>query len=187
MLLPIVAALPVIFAVPEPQVNWSDAAHVALRIEVPAREEFAAECLKNGLELRYRFETRLCRRRVLWTDGCDDAQVRIQSVQYDPISEGYRVSFDLIGDKESPRIVHMQSETDALSAALAVPAVNLSDIGYTSDRFAYEKGPYVGVRVTADCKGDYNETISQISSFLTLGLLELGSTDSGWVDFRLAP
>ncbi|MBX7145410.1 MAG: DUF4390 domain-containing protein [Oligoflexia bacterium] len=187
ILLQVIAALPVMFAVPEPVVNWTDAGHNALRLEVPEREDFSAECLKNGLELRYRFEMRVCRRRMLWTDGCDAARVQIQSVQYDPISEGYRVSIDLIGDKESPKVTHMQSESEAMGLALRIPSVALSEIGYSTQRFPAEKEPYIGIRVTADCKGDYNETISQISSFITLGLLEVGSTDSGWVDFRLTP
>ncbi|MBN8550577.1 MAG: hypothetical protein J0M12_14775, partial [Deltaproteobacteria bacterium] len=63
----------------------------------------------------------------------------------------------------------------------------LSSLGFNSSDFPQNRSPFLGVRVIADCKGDYNETIAKISNFLTLGLVDVGSFDSGWVAFSLAP
>ena len=44
---------------------------------------------------------------------------------------------------------------------------------------------YVSIRVSSECRGDFNKTLARISSVLTLGLVRLSGFDTGWLDFKL--
>lgn len=184
-LLSLFVALPIIFALPDPMVSWSNAEHTAVRVEVVPRDEFVTQCLNAGLEVRVRYELRMCRRRVLWADSCEERRVQIQTMQFDPIREGYRVSTDRLGDTSSPKVSVVPEQVAAMSLAFRIPELLLADLGFSADQFPADRTPFFGVRAVADCKGDYNETLARISSFLTLGLIDFGSSDSGWVDFRI--
>lgn len=176
----------VIFAFPDPKVNWLNQQHDSVKIEVAGNDEFINQCLSSGLELRYRYEARLCKRRLLWADACNQEKIEIRTLQFDHISEGYRLSIDWLGDKIPAKVVHIAIQQEALIAIANIAAINFVDLGFNQADFPETSSPYMGIRVIADCKGDYNETIAKISSWLTLGLLDLATYDSGWVDFRLA-
>lgn len=184
-LLKVIAFLPLVFAFPDLQVNWSGGEHSAVRVVAEGKEGTIDQCIESGLEVRYRYELRLCRRRTLWADYCKDSRITIHAVQYDPISESYKVAMDTLSDGYPPKVVTFLVLEDALRAVTTLSSPPLKDMGYNSDAFPSRRDPYIGVRVITDCKGDYNETMARISNFLTLGLLEIGSFDSGWSDFSL--
>ncbi|MBN8550607.1 MAG: hypothetical protein J0M12_14925 [Deltaproteobacteria bacterium] len=186
-LLKILAFVPLFFAFPNPNVNWSGGEHNAVRISADGRDEIINQCIRSGLEVRYRYEMRICRHRILWADYCGDERVVIRSLNFDPISESYRVVIDRLGDKEPAKVTTATSLEKALGTVTTLTSPPLSSLGFNSSDFPQNRSPFLGVRVIADCKGDYNETIAKISNFLTLGLVDVGSFDSGWVAFSLAP
>jgi hypothetical protein len=181
----LILSLPLVFALPDPLVSWTNAEHDAVKVEVAPSDELVSQCLDAGLEVRVRYEMRVCRRRVMWADSCEERRVQIHTVQYDPIREGYRVSADRLGDTSAPKVNLVAERFAALSLVFRIPELRLQDIGFSIEQFPMRKAPFFGVRALADCKGDYNETLARISSFLTLGLIDFGSSDSGWVDFRI--
>ena len=174
-----------IFAFPEPKVNWVSPQHDSVKVEVAGKDDFISQCLSSGLELRYRYEARVCKRRLLWADSCEEEKVEIRTLQYDHISEGFRLSIDWLGDKIPAKVIHITNQAEALNAIANIAAIDFVDLGFKPEDFPLSSSPYMGIRVIADCKGDYNETIAKISSWLTLGLVDLATYDSGWVDFRI--
>lgn len=181
----ILAFLPLLFAFPNPNVNWSGGELKAVRITADGKEKVINQCISSGLEVRYRYELRVCRHRILWADYCTDEKVVVRSLNFDPISESYRVVIDKLGDREPAKVTTATTLDAALGAVTAFTSPPLLEMGFNSRDFPANRDPYLNVRVIADCKGDYNETLAQISNFLTLGLVEVGTFDSGWVAFSL--
>lgn len=184
-LLKIFAFIPLLFAFPTPTVNWSGGELNAVRISADGKEQVINQCISSGLEVRYRYELRVCHHRILWADYCSDEKVVVRSLNFDPISESYRIVIDKLGDKEPAKITTSTSLETALSAVTAFTSPPLVDLGFNSREFPANRSPFLGVRVIADCKGDYNETLAKISNFLTLGLVDVGTFDSGWIAFSL--
>jgi hypothetical protein len=103
LFLKIIAFFPLMFAFPDLRVNWSGGQLNAVRVVAEGKDEVMEQCVKSGLEVRYRYELRICKRRFLWADSCNDPKVEVHSLQYDPISESYRVMVDKIGDNEAAK------------------------------------------------------------------------------------
>ena len=177
--------VPLIFGFPDLKVNWTGGEFNSVRVLAEGKEALISQCIESGLAVRYRYEFRVCRRRLLWADTCGDEVVHTRTLQYDPISESYRVSIDKLGDHLAPRVVTHPALDEALQNVTVLYSPSLSELGYSERRYPQKRAPYLGVRVVTDCKGDYNETFARISSFLTLGILDIGTYDSGWVDFSL--
>lgn len=182
----VLAFIPLLFGFPDLTVNWSGGELSAVRIVADGKEEVISQCIQSGLEVRYRYELRLCKRRLLWADFCTDESVQTRTMQFDPISESYRVVVDKIGDREPAKITTFPTLDGALRAVNSLTSPSLDQLGFNEKDFPSSRLPYLGVRVVTDCKGDYNETIARISSFITLGLIDIGTFDSGWVDFALS-
>lgn len=175
----------------EVSVNWSTANQFdAVRIAVSGEDANVSNCVKSGLELFYRFELMLCRKRSLWFDKCEHTQVYLQSMQFDPISEIYKVSLDFIGDKKPAAESSHTSFERALELIRSVSAIALESFGgdlAPGIALSDEKRSrsYLSARVISACRGDYSETLERISYFVSLGLLRTSGFDSGWIDFRL--
>lgn len=178
--------VPLIFGFPNLKVNWSGGEFNSVRITAEGKERLINQCIESGLEVRYRYEFRVCKRRFFWADSCEDDVVRVRSLQFDPISESYRVFFDIIGDREPAKIVTHTSLDEALQDVTTLVSPSLAELGFNEKKYPPARAPYLGVRVITDCKGDYSETFARISSVLTLGLVDVGTFDSGWVDFSLS-
>ncbi len=177
--------VPLIFGFPDLRVNWSGGEYNSVRVVAEGKEELINQCIEGGLEVRYRYEFRICRRRFLWADACAEDVVHTRSLQFDPISESYRVSVDKLGDHLAPKVITHPTLEEALGDVTTLYSPSLNELGFSDKKYPQSRSPYLGVRVVADCKGDYNETFSRISSFLTLGMVDIGTYDSGWVDFSL--
>ncbi len=175
----------------EVSVNWAHAGHYEqVRVSVAGQDASVSSCVRSGLELYFRFELMLCRARSMWFDKCEHTQVYLRSMQFDPISETYRVSLDLIGDKKQAQELSYTSIERALDLIRTVTSISLDSFGgelapgiALSDQ--KRKRAYVSTRVISACRGDYSETLERISYFVSLGLLRTSGSDSGWIDFRL--
>lgn len=177
--------LPLVFAVPALVVEHgqTDPKFVDIRIEGLA--ESYEQCLESGLEVRYRYELQLCKRRANWFDWCGPTRLATRRIAYDPISESYTVYEDLHDDGNEPTARNLRSLQEVLSIASVVRGVSLEHIAAGAVDNLKTGRAYVSVRLSTDCHGSYNKTLARISGVLTLGMVEYGGFDSGWVDFSL--
>ncbi len=168
-------------------VNWSTPLKDAVTIRVPGLEEPVAECLGAGKQARVRFEVRLCRRRSVWLDHCQSPRSEMHHVEYDGITESYRVVSDRFGDTEDPTAVGVPSRDQAVrevlvSHRLSVPFLEREEVGLSRQSEAY-----ISVRTIFRCIGSSSRTFAHLSRFLTFGLLNVVESVSDWHDFSLEP
>lgn len=182
MLPPLIAWVQIMMLSLQPVVNWvgSD----AVRIVAQGREELLNRCMESGIEVRYRFDMRYCRRRSGWFDSCSDQRSEIHILQFDPISEIYRVTVDRHGDEQGP-IQHTYASSDeAYSVLTEIPAVPLQFVA-RDEAVSSDANHYVGVKVVADCKDSFGSSMLDISYLITFGLVKINRFDSGWIAFNL--
>ena len=178
--------LPLVFAFPSLELSFEDESQGLLAVQVVGRQqEFLEQCVSNGLEVRYRYHFELCKRRGYWFDGCLKGRREIHRLNFDPISETYKITVDRHRDGADPSSQVFDSLDAAVSEmsrvkSLPVDFLSHGDVGYLTG-----KNAYLSVRVESRCRGDYNKTLARISYFLSLGLVEIPGFDSGWVDFTL--
>lgn len=166
----------------QPVVNW--VGNDSIKIVAAGQEELLNRCMESGLEVRYRFDMRFCRRRTGWFDWCGDQRSQIHILQYDPISESFKVTTDRHGDEEKPRQVIYNSLEEANNELTHIPSIPLSFIARDQD-YLNQKNSYIGVKIVADCKDSFGSSILDISYILTLGLVKINRFDSGWIAFNL--
>ncbi len=184
LLVKLLVMIPLLLAPPELRLKWASGGAAGLNVAVVGHDSVLASCVKSGLEARYRFDFRMCRRRAGWFDGCEAQRSQVNALRYDPISETYRIISDRIGDREEPVIKQVESASEALSAISAIESLPLTFLKSTPLN-ASKARYYVALRVLSECRGEYNETMERISYFLTLGLVKTSGFDSGWIDFGL--
>ena len=185
MFLRILAALPLLFALPEFRINWKDSRHDALNVSISGYNETVERCIESGLEVRYRYELQLCRRRTLWFHACKERNVVLQSLQFDPISEMYKVTRDRLGDDRGAVRTSAGTFEEGLAAASNVSDLPLGFLSGGDQAFVSDPRLYVSARVLATCRGEYNETLARIGYFLTLGLVKVSAFNTGRIDFNL--
>ena len=179
-----VLAFPRPLAFPDPKVNWAEQ-DKSVNVEVAGREELLNRCIESGLEVRYRFDLKFCRRRSIWFDKCKSTITEIHSMQFDPISESYKVATDRHGDNDAPISFSVSSAAEALTDASSLQKFPVAVL--LKGRELPDNGDnYIGVRVVADCKGGLDSSLLDLSYFLTLGLVKVDRFDSGWIAFRLS-
>lgn len=177
------ALLFIIFAFPEPRMNWSNREAGELRITLPGEQELLNRCIESGLQVSYRFKLRLCRRRAAWFDRCGDTITEIHSMQFDPISESYKVEVDRHGDASDPLSTTVATPAQARELAGRIPNLRISDLGGSTAKLSPKS--YIDVRVITDCKGGLDAAMLELSHMLTFGLVKIDRFDSGWVAFKL--
>ena len=165
---------------PGVNVNWSPGQSVTVQVQ-GLKDEIAA-CTQNGLEARLRFDVQVCSRRSLWLDHCSETHKARHGLLFDPITETYQLNFDRLYDQEGPRAISETSLDRAVEKLSVLREVAVSEL---DQQWEGRRRPYLHVRVRSDCKGEYNETIDRISSFVTLGLISMSGYDSGWQSFDL--
>ena len=173
------------FAPPQLLMNWAGGNKDGVKIVASGTDESVVQCAKSGLEVRYRYEERLCRRRSTWFDSCASPRVDIRSLQFDPISEIYTVMSDRLDDVEAPRISKFTSLNEALQQTSTISYLPLSFLDRDGLGPQGAQNAYVSVRLRVQCRGSLNETLEKLSYFLTLGLIRSHGYDSGWMDFQL--
>jgi Domain of unknown function (DUF4390) len=171
-------------AAPRLNVDWSGRSHSAVTIRASTRDSAVEQCLQGGLELRYRFEVQLCEERKLWFDQCGEMRVFVRNLSHEPVSGSYRLRSDLHRDLEEPQVLTTESLREAVAIVAQLRDLPLSELDNPLHR---DRGSLLlKARVSTDCKGDYNRTLSRLSYFLTMGLLKSGVSDSGWKTFNLS-
>lgn len=180
----ILAWLSIVFAYPVPIVNWVNPS--AIRVQAVGGEELLDRCIKSGIEVRYRYEMRYCRRRSGWFDDCRADRVEIRSIQYEPVNEGYQVIVDRLGDDQDPEKVAYPSLADAMQVVSVIEDVPLEFLfrGELDPQVRTNKD-YVGVRIISDCKESFGSRLLDISYLFTFGLVKINRYDSGWIAFKL--
>lgn len=175
--------IPIILAAPELSSNWTSPTKEQLKVEVRGGERFIRPCLYGGLEVVYRYHIQLCQRKTLWFDDCGDPQLVIHNLELDPISENYIISKDLLRD-EAPPI--SRSVSDLAEAIVELSSIKELPVFVLRASSEPQTDQYVGVKVVADCRGEYNKNLARFASFITLGLTRSNEFDTGWVDFTLS-
>lgn len=177
--------IPVVMGAFSLDVRWAAPSRNSLNVSVQGADNFIYQCLDSGLELRYRFQLRLCRRRTGWLDGCDETRMVTHRVQYDPISQNYTIVYDTHGDEEGPNRIVVNSATEALESLSSLRSIEIEGLPREPERIIDPKKSYVSVRVTAECRGDGADILAQIPYILSFGAFNPSLSDSGWVAFDL--
>lgn len=185
MFLRIFALVQFLIAAPDIQVDFSDQGYREIDVRVVGKDDLLDKCLKSGLTLQYDFEVRLCRRRVVWFDGCPDERLEQHKLSYEPISGNFRLEIDRFGDEQEPVTQNFASRMEASEAFGRIFKLPLIFLARGDQDYLGSGASYVSIRVSSECRGDFNKTLARISSVLTLGLVRLSGFDTGWLDFKL--
>jgi hypothetical protein len=137
-------------------------------------------CVEAGLELKYRFDMELCRKRSLWFDSCGDTRSEITSIRYEPVSEVYVVRRDILDDGEQSAVARFMSPEDAFSDASVGTPMSFKFLASGDEQLEREGRRYVKMRGTAWCKEERDQTLDRITEGLTFGLVKGHQFNSGW-------
>ncbi len=174
-----------ILLAPEISLNWADPKLDSVEITVVSDLDDARSCISSGLEVRYRYEITLCATRNLWFNDCTAKYQVFKTVQYDAITQSYKYVHDLIGDAVEPESTTYAEMEKALRALTKVPALKLDTVAPAAYSYLKSGHPAIGIRVSSDCKGEYNSMLVGLSRFLTFGLIRIQGFDTGWKHFDL--
>lgn len=170
-------------AQPDIRVNWNGNTRESLAISVDAYADIFEQCLKNGLDVRYRYKFMLCHRRDFWVDSCEDELEEVRSMHFDPISQEYEIMVDRYRDDVRPKVSQVADSEKAWELLSKIDSLTLTELGKKNTDLSRT---FLSVKVHSDCKGEYNQTLARLSYLLSLGLLRVDGYNSGWVDFNLA-
>ncbi len=168
-----------------PQVTVQEPAPNAVTITLKDIDSEYEQCIPSGFKLRYRFEMQLCRERQFWFSRCKDTRTIIRALEYDAVSQRFKLNTDQLGDEEETLTTNFDSLSPALRAISMLETVPLTRFGAPKEGLDLEKSWTLSTRVLVDCKGDYSKTLSDISYFLTLGMVRLNQYNTGWKTTKL--
>ncbi len=169
------------------QVQWSSPERLGISIVARDRRDEISRCLESSLQARLRFEVRLCSRRSMWFDHCEDTRAELHTVEFDEVTESYRVVTDRFGDKLEAIAVGIPARVDAISSATTVNEMPLRFIAREAQESDASRGAYVQVRTIFTCRGEVNRTIAHLSRIITFGLVNVVENSAPWSDFSLHP
>lgn len=164
-------------------VNWMGGAHDSISIQAAGVEEEVAECLASSREAKIRFEVRLCRKRSSWLDSCATSRSEHHAVGFDAVTESYRVVSDRHDDSAEPVAVGFPNRSEAIKAASFVNDIPLSFLAREESDLVDHSRAYIQARAIVVCKGGVSRAVAQLSQILTLGIVNVVESDSGWHDF----
>ena len=164
-------------------VNWIGPSHEAISIQASGVEAEVLECVASSREAKIRFEVRLCRKRASWLDSCASSRSEHHSVGFDAVTESYRVVSDRHDDEAEPVAVGFSTRTEAIKAASVVNDMPLAFLARDESELVDHSQAYIQARAVVVCKGSVNRAIAQLSQILTLGIVNVVESDSGWHDF----
>lgn len=173
-----------IFAAPALSVQWAKQGE-AVSIVLDGSDENVDQCLRSGLEVRYRYEVKVCVKRELWWDNCTERYRELRTAQFDPVAESYQMTSDIYLDQDDPLIsVHSTFEEvrDALGSMDRVP---LQRFGSEVAELLKKQKVFLSVRVRGACLDNERSLEAQIPYYLTFGQIRFTGFNSGWVDFWL--
>ena len=169
------------------QVHWVDTSLTSVTMRAVGVEGEMVECLEAGREAKLRFEMRLCRKRSNWLDACAEERTQHHAVSFDSITESYKVVSDRLGDEVDPVAVEIPSRTDAIIATSTAENIPLSFLARDEENLLSNDKAYLQARTVFACNGSVNRTVAHLSQILTLGIVNVVESDSGWVDFAVHP
>ena len=185
LLLLLIGALGV--AEPFMVVQWASPEHKSVSIAVPGLQGNVDECLAEGRQARIRLEIRLCRKRSAWLDHCEYARSELHTVEFDGITESYRVVSDRFGDVSEATAVGLPVREDAVNQVLRSESLPLAFLARETPGLLADRAAYISVRTIFRCKGASSRTFAHLSLFLSLGLVNTVESTSEWSDFPLFP
>lgn len=175
-----------LLTLPELSVTWSrPGAYDAVMVSVRGFDQVSEQCFKSGLELRYRYELRVCRTASFWYDRCGSNRIIMRSSQWDPTHETFKVISDRLGDAKEPEVVTYTDPEAARRRLSLINQISLSETFATDADLLAERRRYLQVRLLTQCKGVSNQTVERLSYFLSLGMVRTNGFDSGWISFNL--
>ena len=178
------ALLPIILAFPDVLMTL-DKAKENLSVVVDGKDDLLDSCTKSGMNFSYNFETQICKERIIGIfSNCSEAHKEQHQLTYDSISGRYRLDADVLDDGVEPQVTYYSTLEDARKAHQMVRGISIQTLIENDDEYLNGRRSYIRTRVVSECHGDHNETLADISSFLTLGLYRVSGFDTGWVDFR---
>jgi hypothetical protein len=166
-----------------PTLNWNDSEHSVLRVNVPGREQAIRECVDSGFQVRFRFYLELCRARTFWFDKCYPVMTSQKTLSFDAIGDQYRLNFDIFDDQQEPQDFQLSSREDAIEEVARVAQIKLIALS-TDGKISTNKGK-INLRIKSDCRSALKENLSQVSSLLSLGIIQVHRYDSGWISFPI--
>ncbi len=173
----------IFFMSPGPEqltVTWQNKPHDTLLITYAGDYSQVEECISTGFVFEQRFLMRTCDDSDSWIGDCKRTRRKVHRILMDPIRKEYTVITDLHGDIPGPVTNSFKNFTRALEYFKVARDIPLQLL----QRDEYEKTD-LSVRVVSSCKGEYSETLAQLSYLFTLGIIDLGGDDTGWFDFDL--
>jgi hypothetical protein len=187
MILNIIFLLPIFFAFPDLSVDRRTAKVETFVVRAGGDDSLLDDCLKSGLEASYRYEVALCHPRLFWAPSCYEERVETHSVSMDPISETYKFTWDRLGDDLGQASVGMTDIGLVKKAMRHSRPMSVRFLSNGKKTTIEHPKAFLNVRFISECRGEYNRTLSKISYYLTLGLVKVSGTDTGWSRFALAP
>ncbi len=169
------------------QVFWTGAERQSLRITLNDTSSELRSCAPSGLNIRYKYNIKLCKRVRGWLDTCESERVITSSFQYNPISNMYSIASDFLGDEHPPRTDIAKSLNEAFAIVGNVSNIDPLFISKKLTASLDLKKYYLSLRVIGECKGEISTTVARISSVLSLGFFQPVRYDSGTLDFDLMP
>jgi len=157
------------------------------------------KCLMAGIEVRYRFRARVCRRGESWTKHCGREIEETHLVRYDRISETFYLTVDRLDDSVQPRTLQFNNREDALRATQVSESFTLASLAdedstllpsamvpFSSLSSAVPTSPSITLegRVLGYCRGE-RSILSRITEQLTFGLIGRPPVDTQWERFSL--
>jgi hypothetical protein len=133
------------------------------------------ECLEHGLRVRVRLKFLECKRSFLLFSGCNEEVELTREAAFDPVAADYRISEDVQRDTREPRLRRVPDAAGVWST-LSRPWVL---------RQRFSGAQFVKVRVESECIGEASATLSQMASFFSFGIVDLGQEVTQWVTFSL--
>lgn len=166
-------------------VRWVSQSKQAVRIEAPHVRAQMVECVESARTGRVRFEYRVCQRRSSWFDQCGAVREELHTIDFENITESYRVSRDRMGDRQPARVDDIPLRSEALRTVSVVEALPLTAMVEDANDLRSLAAGYLQVRVVSSCKGGITKTLAHISRVITLGLVDMVEERSSWWDFDL--
>lgn len=167
------------------RVHWTDSSRSAVSITAEGLRPAIEECLDSGRLAKVRFEMRMCRKRSSWLDACSTERSELHAIDYDIITESYRVVSDLHGDGSDPVAVGFPNRASAVDSTIVMPKVELAFLSRGDSELLNHERNYLQVRTVLLCRGSVNRLLAHLSQIVTFGIVNVKEEGSDWFDFPI--
>jgi hypothetical protein len=164
---------------------WVSKEMKAVTVYGEGLSQAVVECLDSSRQSLVKMEFRVCRRSPAWFDSCRPGRSGLNSIEFDPITESYRVESDLHDDDLEPSSIGIPSRAEAIESVLLVRSIPLEYLAQGDTTVLQESGTYLQVRATMSCRGSVNRFFANVSRVLTLGMVNVVESATDWSDFNL--